>query len=148
MNGSQQRPKVLVVLLSLILLCRPLDAQQTFCYPLDSDSLHTVYIDNVRKLASDRDTAYAATGIAIGYPRVRKDSISLIRDERVCREGAQAFAANVPSRAVQPPSGKVFVVRVGSSHYYVADPEYHVTPNFTYFILFTSSWKLVFRHGH
>lgn len=136
------------LVIALFLAAADVQAQPTYCYPLDSDSSHNVYLDNVRKLASDPDTAYAAHGIALGYPRVSASAVVLVREEAVCQAAAQAFAANVPAPAFGSPSGKVFVVSVGPTHYYVVDPEYHATENFTYFLLFTSSWTFVFRHGH
>lgn len=136
------------LILGVLLGARGLGAQETYCFPMDSDSSHTIYLDHVRKLASDPDTAYTATGKALGYPRVPADAVVLVRNESVCRRAAQAFAANVPAQSFRPLSGMVFVVAVGQSHYYVVDPQYLVSPNFTYFVLFTKSWQLVYRHGH
>jgi hypothetical protein len=122
-------------------------AQGTTCYPLRSDSIHATYRAAVRNYASDPDSVWAAAGTAIGFPRVTEAQITLSTDKNLCKTAAQKFAANVPSQASSPPSGKVYVFRIGTSHYYVADPDYWVSPNHTFYLLFNSNWVLVARQG-
>lgn len=123
-------------------------AQPMFCYPLRSDSLHSVYLENIRNYASEPDSSWAAAGTALGFPRVPASGVTLITNEAVCQAAAQAFAANVPAAGSNPPSGKVYVFAVGSGHYYVVDPDYRVSPNLSYELLLTTNWTLVKRLGH
>lgn len=122
-------------------------AQGTSCYPLRSDSIHASYRAAVHGYASDPDSVRAAAGTAIGFPRVTDEQITLSTDEKLCRTAAQKFAANVPSQASSPPSGKVYVFRIGTSHFYVADPDYWVNPLHTFYLLFDSNWVVVARLG-
>jgi hypothetical protein len=122
-------------------------AQGTTCYPLRADSIHATYRAAVRNYASDSDSVWAAAGTAIGFPRVTEAQITLSSDKNLCKTAAQKFAANVPSQASSPPSGKVYVFKIGTTHYYVADPDYWVSPTHTRFLLFNSNWVLVARLG-
>lgn len=87
-------------------------------------------------------------GVAMGFPRVDSSAVTVISVEATCQAATQAFAANVPSQAAVPFSGKVYVFAVGLGHYYVVDPDYRASPSFGFEFLFTSSWAVVRRFGH
>lgn len=140
--------ETLLFLIAMLLGRGELGAQQTYCYPLRSDSLHTSYRDNIRALASDPDSSWTAAGVAMGFPRVSASSIVLVQNETICQSAQQAFAANIPGNPFIAPSGKVYVFQVGSGYYFVADPDYRMSKDFAYEFLFTSSWSLVKRIGH
>lgn len=122
-------------------------AQGTSCYPLRSDSIHASYRAAIRGYASDPDSLKAADGTAIGFPRVTEAQITLSTDKTLCKTAAQKFAANVPAQASSPPSGKVYVFKIGTTHYYVADPDYWISPTHTRYLLFNSNWVLIARLG-
>lgn len=137
-------------LIAALLLAMPSAsvAQSMYCYPLRSDSLHSVYLENIRNYASEPDSSWAAAGTALGFPRVPASGVVLITNEAVCQAAAQAFRANVPAGGSSPPSGRVYVFAVGASHFYVVDPEYRVSPTMSYELLLTTNWTLVKRLGH
>lgn len=123
-------------------------AQTSFCYPVRADSLHQNYMVGIRAYSSNPDSSWTAAGVALGFPRVAASAITLVTSESTCQIAAQAFAANVPTQAFSPLSDKVYVFAVGPTHYFVVDPDHRVSPNFSYHLLFTSSWTLVQRLGH
>lgn len=62
--------KLLLLLIGMLFVRGQLSAQQTYCYPLRSDSLHAVFRDNIRVFTSNPDSAWNASGVALGFPRV------------------------------------------------------------------------------
>jgi hypothetical protein len=144
--GDSMTRYLIAVLAVLVPAC--LQAQTAYCYPLTADSLHQVFIENIHNYTSDPDSSWTAAGVAMGFPRVDSSAVRLIGVEATCRAAARAFAANVPSQAAVPFSGKVYVFAVGPGHYYVVDPDYRASPNFAFELLFTSSWAVVRRFGH
>lgn len=76
-------------------------------------------------MAPPADTEFASRRARLGYPRARTTDVVLVRDERVCRAAAAAYARALagPPRPARPPSGQVYVVRVADT-YTVLDPGY------------------------
>jgi hypothetical protein len=124
------------------------NAQTTGCAPLRADSLHKIYISNIQNFTSDPDSAWAASGAALGFPRVAASAITLVRTASVCKAAATAFAKVIPPGGSVPFSGLVYVYAVGPGHYYVVDPDYLVRPYMAYEALFTNKWVLVKRISH
>src|SRR4029077_5124895 len=97
---------------------QPASANARTC--VGPDSASDFMLNTAKNLITNPDYHLVATRKSMQIPVVDKATVVVVTDEAVCSKLVTAFAAALPYR-VPGPSGRLYVIQVGSV-YYVRDP--------------------------
>lgn len=108
----------------LLLLATVSARGQSACRP--ADSVSTYILRWVTQIATGTDSVYALQRSNMRIPQVPASQITYVTDKTVCNKALSPYNANsvmqdASTGTTVPPSGKVYVVKVGTV-YVVHDP--------------------------
>jgi len=78
-------------------------------------------IDYMTRLVTAVDSIHNATRVAYQLPLLSPSEVSLVTDEAICTQAANAYAQNALDTPITPVA--VYVIRVGSTRYLVWNPD-------------------------
>jgi hypothetical protein len=112
------RLNLVLVGLAVSILAQPAAPNAQTC--VGPDSASDFMLNTAKNLITDPDYHLVAARKSMQIPVVDTATVVVVTDEAVCSKLVAAFAAALPHRDPGP-SGRLYVIKVGSV-YYVRDP--------------------------
>ena len=123
-------------------LAAPASSAQSGCLP--NDQKGQMLLSYMRTYSVSPTGGNNTVRIALGLPSISDSTtVKLVTQETTCKKARDAYAANVPSNAAVPPTGRVYVVAIGDK-FAVLDPVFRYTTIDRYTIqILDSRYKLI-----